>query len=36
MIANGYEDKRTLARRGTTMEQWLISPELLIADGDAE
>ncbi|OZB37224.1 MAG: bifunctional aconitate hydratase 2/2-methylisocitrate dehydratase [Halothiobacillus sp. 14-56-357] len=36
MIANGYEDKRTLARRIEAMEQWLARPELLEPDADAE
>ena len=36
MIANGYEDKRTLSRRIEAMENWLAKPELLEADADAE
>ncbi|ALP52525.1 aconitate hydratase B [Candidatus Tenderia electrophaga] len=36
MIANGYEDKRTLSRRIEAMENWLANPELLEADADAE
>ncbi len=36
MIANGYEDKRTLARRIEAMEHWLANPELLEPDADAE
>jgi aconitate hydratase 2 / 2-methylisocitrate dehydratase len=36
MIANGYEDKRTLARRIASMEAWLAKPELLAPDADAE
>ncbi len=36
MIANGYEDKRTLERRITAMQAWLKNPELISADGDAE
>ncbi len=36
MIANGYEDKRTLSRRIEAMEAWLANPELLDADADAE
>jgi aconitate hydratase 2/2-methylisocitrate dehydratase len=36
MIANGYEDKRTLSRRIEAMEQWIASPQLLQADSDAE
>ncbi len=36
MIANGYEDKRTLQRRIEGMEKWLAEPKLLRADVDAE
>ncbi|MGE5451744.1 MAG: bifunctional aconitate hydratase 2/2-methylisocitrate dehydratase [Acidobacteriota bacterium] len=36
MIANGYQDARTLARRIAAMEAWLAKPELLKADADAE
>ena len=36
MIANGYEDKRTLSRRIEAMENLLANPELLTADADAE
>jgi len=36
MIANGYQDKRTLQRRIDAMTQWLESPNLLAADADAE
>ncbi len=36
MIANGYEDKRTLERRITAMQQWLENPELIEPDADAE
>jgi aconitate hydratase 2/2-methylisocitrate dehydratase len=36
MIANGYEDKRTLGRRIKAMEAWIAKPELLKADADAE
>lgn len=36
MIANGYEDKRTLSRRIKAMETWLAKPELLERDEDAE
>jgi aconitate hydratase 2/2-methylisocitrate dehydratase len=36
MIANGYEDKRTLQRRIDAMEQWLADPQLLQPDADAE
>ncbi|WP_292936585.1 bifunctional aconitate hydratase 2/2-methylisocitrate dehydratase [Noviherbaspirillum sp.] len=36
MIANGYQDKRTLERRIKAMEAWLAKPELLAPDADAE
>jgi len=36
MIANGYEDRRTLARRIKAMEAWIADPQLLKADPDAE
>ncbi|QWD79051.1 bifunctional aconitate hydratase 2/2-methylisocitrate dehydratase [Polynucleobacter sp. MWH-Spelu-300-X4] len=36
MIANGYSDARTLARRIKAMEAWLAKPELLKGDADAE
>jgi aconitate hydratase 2/2-methylisocitrate dehydratase len=36
MIANGYQDKRTLERRIKSMEAWLAKPELLKGDADAE
>src|SRR5512133_848649 len=36
MIANGYEDKRTLERRIRAMEAWLAKPDLLAPDADAE
>ncbi len=36
MIANGYEDKRTLARRIEGMEAWLADPQLLQPDADAD
>ncbi len=36
MIANGYEDKRTLGRRIQAMQAWLAKPELLAPDADAE
>jgi aconitate hydratase 2/2-methylisocitrate dehydratase len=36
MIANGYEDKRTLLRRIEKVEAWLAKPSLLAADADAE
>ncbi len=36
MIANGYQDKRTLERRIAAVEAWLANPQLLQADKDAE
>ena len=36
MIAEGYEDKRTLARRINAMEAWIANPQLLQPDADAE
>ena len=36
MIARGYQDPRTLARRIKAMEAWLAHPVLLEADADAE
>ncbi len=36
MIARGYQDARTLARRIAEMEKWLADPKLLSADADAE
>ncbi len=36
MIANGYADARTLARRIAAQEAWLKNPQLLKADADAE
>ncbi len=36
MIANDYEDKRTLQRRIKAMEIWLQDPQLLEPDADAE
>ncbi len=36
MIANSYEDKRTLERRIIAMQQWLDDPQLLEADVDAD
>jgi len=35
MIANGYQDPRTLARRIKAMEAWIANPQLLQADADA-
>jgi aconitate hydratase 2/2-methylisocitrate dehydratase len=36
MIAEGYQDARSLARRIAKMEEWLASPQLLEPDADAE
>lgn len=36
MIADGYQDARTLERRIKAMEAWLANPQLLEADADAE
>ncbi|MDH5204255.1 MAG: bifunctional aconitate hydratase 2/2-methylisocitrate dehydratase [Hylemonella sp.] len=36
MIAQGYHDERTIARRIKAMEAWLASPQLLEADQGAE
>jgi aconitate hydratase 2/2-methylisocitrate dehydratase len=36
MIANGYADARTLARRIAAQEAWLKNPELLKGDDDAD
>jgi aconitate hydratase 2/2-methylisocitrate dehydratase len=36
MIAEGYQDARSLARRIEKMEAWLANPELLQPDADAE
>jgi aconitate hydratase 2 / 2-methylisocitrate dehydratase len=36
MIANGYSDARTLARRIAAQEAWLKQPDLLKGDADAE
>ena len=36
MIAEGYGDKRTIARRIQGMEEWLANPQLMRADTDAE
>jgi aconitate hydratase 2/2-methylisocitrate dehydratase len=36
MIANGYQDARTLRRRIAAMESWIAHGELLKADADAE
>ncbi len=36
MIARGYQDSRTMARRIKQMEAWLANPSLMSADADAE
>ena len=36
MIANGYQDARTLGRRIKAMEDWIANGELLKGDADAE
>ncbi len=36
MIAQGYQDKRSLERRIQAVEAWLANPQLLEADRDAE
>jgi aconitate hydratase 2 / 2-methylisocitrate dehydratase len=36
MIADGYADARSIARRVKAMEAWLAAPKLLKADADAE
>jgi len=36
MIANGYEDRRTLERRIKAMQAWIAKPELLKGDADAD
>ena len=36
MIAQGYQDARTLTRRIKAMEAWIANPELLKGDADAE
>jgi aconitate hydratase 2 / 2-methylisocitrate dehydratase len=36
MIADGYSDPRTIARRVKEMENWLANPSLLKADADAQ
>ncbi|HEY8976075.1 MAG TPA: bifunctional aconitate hydratase 2/2-methylisocitrate dehydratase, partial [Burkholderiaceae bacterium] len=36
MIADGYQDKRTLERRIKAMEAWIADPQLLKADSDAD
>jgi aconitate hydratase 2/2-methylisocitrate dehydratase len=36
LIANGYEDERSIRRRIQAMEAWLANPQLLEPDADAE
>lgn len=36
LIADGYGDRNTLERRIRKMEAWLASPQLLVADADAQ
>ena len=36
MIANGYEDERSMARRIKAMQAWLADPKLMKADPDAD
>jgi aconitate hydratase 2 / 2-methylisocitrate dehydratase len=36
MIAQGYQDARTIGRRIKEMEKWLANPQLLKGDADAE
>jgi aconitate hydratase 2/2-methylisocitrate dehydratase len=36
MVADGYEDAKTLQRRATKMKDWLANQELMEADSDAE
>jgi aconitate hydratase 2/2-methylisocitrate dehydratase len=36
LIANGYEDERSIRRRIQAMEAWLANPQLLQPDADAE
>jgi aconitate hydratase 2/2-methylisocitrate dehydratase len=36
MIADGYKDEKTIARRIAKMEEWIANPVLLQADADAE
>ena len=36
MIANGYEDSRTLRRRIAAMQAWIAAPQLLEPDADAD
>jgi aconitate hydratase 2/2-methylisocitrate dehydratase len=36
MIANGYQDRRSLERRIKAMEAWIADPQLLAPDADAQ
>jgi aconitate hydratase 2 / 2-methylisocitrate dehydratase len=36
MVADGYEDARTLQRRADKMKEWLANPSLMEPDADAE
>ena len=36
MIASGYGDAKTLERRAQAMEEWILNPELLVPDENAE
>ena len=36
MIASGYGDEKTLERRAQAMEEWILNPQLLEPDKDAE
>ncbi len=36
LVANGYQDKKTLERRIAAMEAWLADPQLIEPDADAE
>lgn len=36
MVANGYQDERTLLRRKQAMQAWLDNPQLLAPDEDAQ
>ncbi|MBU1216195.1 bifunctional aconitate hydratase 2/2-methylisocitrate dehydratase [bacterium] len=36
MIADGYQDARTLARRAERMKEWVANPSLMQPDADAE
>lgn len=36
MVSEGYGDARTLERRARAMEAWLLDPQLMEADADAE